>query len=93
MNAPVIIAMPTERLVTPRTVAQFIALALIWGSTWLVIKGQIVSVPIAWSVTYRFAVAGTAMLIFCLVMRRPLRLGRFSRDRHPRRGRRNWRCR
>ena len=76
MNAPVIIAMPTERLVTPRTVAQFIALALIWGSTWLVIKGQIVSVPIAWSVTYRFAVAGTAMLIFCLVMRRPLRLGR-----------------
>jgi drug/metabolite transporter (DMT)-like permease len=35
---------------------------LIWGSTWLVITGQLGIVPPSWSVSYRFLVAGIAML-------------------------------
>lgn len=35
---------------------------LIWGSTWLVIVGQLGVVPPSWSVAYRFVVAGIAML-------------------------------
>ncbi|WP_326523833.1 DMT family transporter [Sphingomonas sp.] len=35
---------------------------VIWGSTWLVIVGQLGVVPPSWSVAYRFVVAGVAML-------------------------------
>lgn len=48
--------------VTPRSIAVFVLLTLVWGSTWLVIKDQIGLVPAAWSVTWRFLLAGTAML-------------------------------
>ena len=46
--------------------AQFIGASLIWSSTWLVIKGQLGEVPLAWSVAYRFILAGTLMIGFCL---------------------------
>lgn len=39
---------------------------LIWGSTWLVIRGQLGVVPASWSVTYRFLVAGIVMAIYAL---------------------------
>ena len=39
----------------------FVIFTLIWGSTWLVIRGQIDTVPAQWSVTYRFAMAALAM--------------------------------
>ena len=42
---------------------------LIWGSTWLVIRHQLGVVPPTWSVTYRFIVAGTAMLGYALIWR------------------------
>lgn len=42
---------------------------LIWGSTWLVIRDQVSSVPAGWSVTYRFIVASVVM-IGVAVMRR-----------------------
>ncbi|MES2337792.1 MAG: EamA family transporter [Pseudomonadota bacterium] len=35
---------------------------LIWGSTWIVITGQLGAVPPSWSVSYRFVVAGIVML-------------------------------
>ncbi|TRW15287.1 DMT family transporter [Glacieibacterium frigidum] len=57
-------------------VAQFVALSLIWGSTWLVIKDQIGDVPVEWSVSYRFLVAGGAMALLCVVLRKTLRLPR-----------------
>lgn len=47
---------------------------LIWGSTWLVIKDQLAVVPPSWSVSYRFAVAGVAMLIWALIRRDSLKL-------------------
>lgn len=37
---------------------------LIWGSTWLVITGQLGVVPPSWSVSYRFVVAGVTMLAY-----------------------------
>lgn len=62
-----------ERRVAPRTLFQFIAVTLIWGSTWLVIKHQLGVVPPAWSVAYRFAIAGTVLLAICLVTRQWVR--------------------
>ena len=40
----------------------FAIVTLIWGSTWLVIRGQLGVVPPGWSVAYRFVVAGVTML-------------------------------
>jgi len=59
-----------------RTLFQFATVTLIWGSTWLVIKTQLGVVPPGWSVAYRFAVAGLAMLAYCLATGKSLRLGR-----------------
>lgn len=47
----------------------FAAVTLIWGSTWLVIKDQLAVVPPSWSVSYRFAIAGVAMLIWAAARR------------------------
>ena len=52
----------------------FAIVTLIWGSTWIVIKGQLGTVPPSWSVTYRFLVAGVVMLIYALARRDSLRL-------------------
>ena len=49
-----------------RTWVSFALCCLIWGSTWLVITGQLGSVPPTWSVTYRFAI-GTAVMFAMLV--------------------------
>ncbi len=59
---------------TPRSIAAFIFLALVWGSTWLVIKDQISEVPSAWSVVWRFVLAATAMAAFALLRRERMRL-------------------
>src|SRR5437763_12435324 len=39
----------------------FVIFTAIWGSTWIVIRGQLGTVPPQWSVTYRFALAALAM--------------------------------
>ena len=78
MNAPVrdIVAAPQRRRVRPTVIAQFAALSVIWGSTWLVIKNQIGIVPIEWSVSYRFLIAGAVMALLCVVLRKSLVLPR-----------------
>ncbi|MEO1488397.1 MAG: EamA family transporter, partial [Pseudomonadota bacterium] len=48
-------------LLTPRIIIPFLLTGSIWGSTWLVITGQIGGVPAAWSVFYRFALATPAL--------------------------------
>ena len=53
----------------------FALVTLIWGSTWLVIRGQIAHVPAQWSVCWRFLVAGLVMAAIALVRRE-----RFPRD-------------
>jgi drug/metabolite transporter (DMT)-like permease len=56
----------------------FAIVTLIWGSTWLVIRDQLGVVPPTWSVAYRFAAATTAMVVYALVTRTPLKAPRES---------------
>jgi drug/metabolite transporter (DMT)-like permease len=63
-----------ESLLRPRVVLPFLAVALIWGSTWLVIKGGAGSVPPAWSVCYRFAVSALGTFVLAIGRRDSLRL-------------------
>jgi drug/metabolite transporter (DMT)-like permease len=54
----------------------FIIFTAIWGSTWIVIRGQLGMVPPQWSVTYRFILAATAMAVVARVKGESLRIGR-----------------
>ena len=65
-------ARPPHALLRPRVALPFLAISLIWGSTWFVIRGQIDGVPAAWSVAYRFALATPAMFALALAMRQSL---------------------
>lgn len=67
---------PPHALLRPRIAIPFVLVALIWGSTWYVITGQIEDVPPSWSVTYRFALATPAMFALALVTRQSLRMSR-----------------
>lgn len=58
---------PAPTLLTPRILIPFTIVTLIWGSTWLVIRDQLGTVPPSWSVTYRFAIAGVAMFLLAVV--------------------------
>lgn len=57
-----------------RIVLPFAIVTLIWGSTWLVIRGQLGEVPSAWSVCYRFLLASAAMFAVARAKGAPLRL-------------------
>jgi drug/metabolite transporter (DMT)-like permease len=62
---------------TFRSVAlPFIVFTAIWGSTWIVIRGQLGSVPPQWSVTYRFIIAAIAMAAVAVIKGDGLRLDR-----------------
>lgn len=52
----------------------FAIVTLIWGATWLVIKDQLQTVPPSWSVAYRFAIGGLAMLGWALLRKERLML-------------------
>ncbi len=54
----------------------FIIFTAIWGSTWIVIRTQLGTVPPQWSVTYRFTVAAIAMASLALWREDSLWLGR-----------------
>jgi drug/metabolite transporter (DMT)-like permease len=60
----------------PRVLFPFLLITLIWGSTWLVIRDQLGTVPAAWSVTYRFVIAAAAMFALALWRGDSLRIGR-----------------
>ncbi len=63
-------------LLRPQIAVPFTIVALIWGSTWYVITGQIDGVPASWSIAWRFLLATPAMFIVALAMRKSLRIGR-----------------
>ena len=63
---------PAPTLLTPRILIPFTIVTLIWGSTWLVIRDQLGTVPPSWSVTYRFAIAGVAMFLLAAFRREKL---------------------
>jgi len=54
----------------------FIIFTAIWGSTWIVIRGQLGTVPPQWSVTYRFVIAASAMAVVAALKGENLRVGR-----------------
>ena len=54
----------------------FVIFTAIWGSTWIVIRSQLGTVPPQWSVTYRFVVAAIAMAALAKWKGDSLRLGR-----------------
>ncbi|MFD0201563.1 MULTISPECIES: EamA family transporter [Saccharothrix] len=51
----------------------FVAVVLIWGSTWIAIKLAITDMPPLTASGLRFIVAGPAFIAACLVLRKPLR--------------------
>jgi drug/metabolite transporter (DMT)-like permease len=57
-------------------VLPFVIFTAIWGSTWIVIRGQLGVVPPQWSVTYRFIIAAIAMAGVALWKGESLNLGR-----------------
>ena len=59
---------------TPRIILSFLALSLIWGSTWIVIKDQLGIVPPIWSISYRFIAATLAMFALAALRGQPLLL-------------------
>ena len=63
-------------ILSPKILIPFIALTMIWGTTWIVIRDQLGVVPPSWSVCYRFLVGGVAMLIYAKVSGANLRIGR-----------------
>lgn len=65
-----------ESLLSPRNLAAFLLVSLIWGGTWLVIRDQISSVPASWSITWRFIVAALGMFVLAKMRGEPLALPR-----------------
>jgi drug/metabolite transporter (DMT)-like permease len=58
-----------------KSIIAFIITALIWGSTWWVITGQIAGESAAWAVVWRFALAAPFMALLALATGNSLRLG------------------
>jgi drug/metabolite transporter (DMT)-like permease len=58
----------------PRVLFPFILITMIWGSTWLVITGQLGVVPPAWSITYRFGIGAAVMFLYAALTAPTIRL-------------------
>lgn len=60
----------------PGTWISFALCSLIWGSTWLVITGQLGAVPPTWSVAYRFLIGASVMFVYARLAVGSVRLDR-----------------
>jgi len=54
----------------------FIIFTGVWGSTWIVIRDQVGTVPPQWSVAYRFMIAAVAMALVAKWKGQPLKMDR-----------------
>jgi drug/metabolite transporter (DMT)-like permease len=61
-------------LMSARVAIPFALVTLIWGSTWIIIRDQLGTVPPSWSVTYRFAIAAVTMFLIAAFRRERLLL-------------------
>ncbi len=61
---------------SPKSIAQFVAVCCIWGTTWLIIRFQLGSVDPSWSIAYRFAIGGGTLLAWCAIRGLPLKIPR-----------------
>jgi len=60
---------------TRAQLVRFMAIAGIWGCTWIIIRDQIAQVPGPWSVAWRFVLAAAALGAYVRVTRQPRALG------------------
>jgi drug/metabolite transporter (DMT)-like permease len=60
----------------PSIVVPFVVFTFIWGTTWIVIRDQLGTVPAQWSITYRFLIAASAMALFARLKGESLALPR-----------------
>lgn len=67
---------PPHALLRPSIALPLLLVATIWGSTWIVITGQIGHYPASWSVAWRFLIAAPAMFAVALLMGKSLAIGR-----------------
>ncbi|AKH43418.1 drug/metabolite transporter (DMT)-like permease [Altererythrobacter atlanticus] len=74
MNGALIGAKRPHALLRPEIAVPFVLVALIWGSTWFVIKDQLMAAPPSWSVTYRFAIATIGMFALAAMGGRGFRM-------------------
>ncbi len=65
-----------ESFLQLRVIVPFVIITLIWGSTWIVIRDQISTVPPVWSVAYRFVIAAAAMFAYARATGVSIRIGR-----------------
>jgi drug/metabolite transporter (DMT)-like permease len=65
-----------ETRVDASIIVPFIIFTLVWGSTWIVIRDQLGTVPPQWSVAYRFAIAAVAMALVAKWKGQSLKLNR-----------------
>ena len=65
---------PQRRETLTSVIVPFVIFTGIWGSTWIVIRDQLGTVPPQWSVTYRFIIAAAAMAVVARVKGEKLRL-------------------
>ncbi|PZU11575.1 DMT family transporter [Sphingomonas sp.] len=68
------LAPPLGEATKGRVMIPFAIVTFLWGSTWLVIRGQLGDVPVGWSVCYRFLTAAVTMFVVALATRTRLRL-------------------
>lgn len=52
----------------------FLVICVVWGSTWLVIKDQVSTIPAPWTATWRFAIAAPGMALLAMYRRESLRI-------------------
>jgi drug/metabolite transporter (DMT)-like permease len=69
---------PQQRTNFTSVILPFIIFTGIWGSTWIVIRDQLGTVPPQWSVAYRFVIAAVAMSLVARWKGESLKLGRGS---------------
>jgi drug/metabolite transporter (DMT)-like permease len=74
VNSGIIGPDPRHALLRPEIALPFLLVALIWGSTWFVIKDQLAAAPPVWSVAYRFGIAAAGMFALAAFSRRGLGL-------------------
>ena len=67
---------PEARSNFASVILPFIIFTTIWGTTWIVIRDQLGSVPPQWSITYRFLIAAAAMAAMTRWKGESLALGR-----------------
>ena len=67
---------PSATRIDASIIVPFIIFTGVWGSTWIVIRDQIGSVPPQWSVAYRFAIAAAAMALVARWKGQPLKIDR-----------------